>query len=559
MRSLEQSLSEHNLIVLRVIAEWVGIDLTGTDKDGAVSTLAQMLSQMDLEDEVGELQPEEVQALMALIAQGGRMPVAAFSRDFGDIRPMGPGRLEREEPWLDPYSPAEALWYRGFIYRGFDTTDEGHLEYVYIPAEMLAHLPQAPVAAVSPTAPVATVEAAAPPTESQDAPTDAVDDLTTLLAFAHHTGLQTDRLQGLDSLLINPNRQRRSLLLTLAGEMDLVRRQNDELRPTRAAIDWLALSREQQLRAMVDAWSQSAWNELRRTPGLICEGEGWQNEPIPARTALLDALPRSSEWIRVADLLATVQNTDPDFQRPDGNYDTWYIRDEATRQYLSGFADWDRVEGRLLTFLLEGPLHWLGMIDLAGDEDGRADAEDLVVRLNDRALAWLYDQPPSADEVRVPLVVQADALQLVPHNASRLDRFQAARVAEAAPVGDDRLYPYRITPASLSLAQEQGITAERVLEFLAKASGRPVPASVRRGISRWAENGVEGRLQQVVVLRVGEPGILETLRANVKTRDFIGESLGDLAVAIRPGEWEAFRQATAQLGLLLDSDGTFIA
>ncbi len=70
---------------------------------------------------------------------------------------------------------------------------------------------------------------------------------------------------------------------------------------------------------------------------------------------------------------------------------------------------------------------------------------------------------------------------------------------------------------------------------------------------------MEGRLQQVVVVRVGDSGILETLRSNVKTRDYLGESLGDLAVAIRPGDWEAFRQATAQLGLLLDSDGTLIA
>ena len=157
MRSLHQSLSEHNLIVLRVIAEWIGIDLTGTDKDGAVDTLAQMLAQMDLREELEELQPEEANALIALIAEGGRMPVAAFSRDFGDIRPMGPGRLEREEPWLDPYSPAEALWYRGFLYRGFDTTDDGHLEYVYIPDEMMARVPAVEVTAPQPAAAIATM------------------------------------------------------------------------------------------------------------------------------------------------------------------------------------------------------------------------------------------------------------------------------------------------------------------------------------------------------------------------------------------------------------------
>ncbi|MEZ4518637.1 MAG: helicase-associated domain-containing protein [Chloroflexota bacterium] len=208
--------------------------------------------------------------------------------------------------------------------------------------------------------------------------------------------------------------------------------------------------------------------------------------------------------------------------------------------------------GAIAQFSLTGPLHWLGMVDIAADgADGKP-----VFRLTERALAWLADQPPSEEEVRVPLVVQPEATLLVPHNASRLDRFQAARIAEALPVGEDRLYPYRITPSSLALAQEQGISVKRVMDFLAKTSGRPIPASVRRSIDRWAENGVEGRLQQVVVLRVSDPDILEKLRSNPKTRSYIGESLGDLAVAIRSGEWQAFREATAMLGLLLDDDGT---
>ena len=46
-----------------------------------------------------------------------------------------------------------------------------------------------------------------------------------------------------------------------------------------------------ELRALVDAWSRSVWNELRHTPGLVAEGEAWQNAPLLARTALMDVLP----------------------------------------------------------------------------------------------------------------------------------------------------------------------------------------------------------------------------------------------------------------------------
>jgi hypothetical protein len=180
------------------------------------------------------------------------------------------------------------------------------------------------------------------------------------------------------------------------------------------------------------------------------------------------------------------------------------------------------------------------------------DAEQATYRLTPRALAWLGDETPSADEVRVPLVVQAEGVLLVPFNASRYERFQAARIADPEPLSPGKPYRYRIVPSSLGEAREQGISPERVLKFLEEAGGRPVPAGARRGITRWAEKGVEGRLQSVVVLRVGDPEILETLRANPKTRDFIGEALSELAVVVRKGEWENFRQAVAQLGLLLD-------
>ncbi len=553
MRSLEQALLDHELIVLRVIGEWLGLDLTGTDKASAVDEVTEALLQIDLVSEMEYLEPEEAAALADLVRQGGRAPVAVFARDHGEVRLMGPGRMEREEPWLDPSSPAESLWYRGFLFRGFDQTAEGTLEFYYLPQELLNRL--APPAAArrdemaAPSEP--TLRAMDAPDETRAPRIDAVDDLTTLLALAQRTGLQPDRLPDLAGLLVDPDRDRRSLLLTLATEMSLLRRTDDLLRPTRAAIDWLQHSREAQLRALVDAWSRSVWNELRHTPGLITEGENWQNDPLPARTALMDTLPADEQWYQIADVVAVIRRQDPDFQRPDGNYETWYILDAETRHYLSGFDNWDWVEGRLLRYLVQGPLFWLGMTELSAISD----KERAAYRLTPRALAWLGDEPPADDAVRVPLVVQPEGILLVPFNASRYERFQAARIADPEPLAPGKPYRYRIVPSSLAEAQGQGISPERMLQFLESAGGRPVPASVRRGITRWADKGIEGRLQSVVVLRVGNIEILETLRTNPKTRDFIAETLGDLAVAVRQGQWEEFRQAVAQLGLLLDVEG----
>lgn len=138
MRTLEQALFDHELITLRVIGEWWELDLTGADKVACVKALAATLAQLDMLAESSYLPPEEASALLALAAAGGQIPLGTFSRQHGEVRLMGPGRLEREEPWFDPVSAAEALWYRGFLYRAFDETSDGLVEFYYLPTELNA-------------------------------------------------------------------------------------------------------------------------------------------------------------------------------------------------------------------------------------------------------------------------------------------------------------------------------------------------------------------------------------------------------------------------------------
>jgi len=549
MRTLEQALQDHELIVLRVLGEWWELDLMGTDKVGCVTALAAVLSQLDMVQELNYVSPEETDAFNELIAAGGRIPVATFSRKHGEVRMMGPGKLEREEPWFDPISTAESLWYRGFLYRAFDETSDGLMEFYYLPAEMMAQFSQAVVTETVEAEPeMARAIAPVPaPDVYETAVTNAVDDLTTLLAIAQTTPELLDSPLSLSRYLQNSDSDRQSLLMTLADEMGLLRHTDNGLRPTRTAVSWLQQGREIQLQEMANAWSSSIWNDLCHTPGLHCEGEGWSNDPLLARTALLEKLELTDDWYSLKMFVAHVKKTNPDFQRPDGNYETWYVRDLQSDAYVRSFANWDLVEGRLLQFLFQGPLFWLGMV-----ETGTSATNQPLFRLTRRGLNWLKDVAASENEIPVPLVVQIDGTILVPSNGSRYQRFRAARVGEMQPVEQGQPYAYRLTPQSLVHAQEQGIQPDRVLSFLAEASDRPLPVSVKRAISRWQERGVEGRLETAVILRVKEAAILDTLRANPKTRDLLGESLGDLAVIVRPDDWLQLQKITAELGLLLD-------
>ncbi|MCB8976835.1 MAG: helicase-associated domain-containing protein [Ardenticatenaceae bacterium] len=581
MRPLKKALQEHELIVLRVMGEWYDLDLTGEDKAACVRELAEALAELDFAQEILYLGPEEAAAIQTLVQGNGRSPVATFERIHGEVRLMGPGALEREEPWFDPISAVESLWYRGYVYRGFDETAEGMIEFYYLPDELFAKLPQPekpkvvketaipakkpkaskakpvsqekPIQPVPPARPepaegaVSKLNPVPEPNRYNPTNSSAVDDLTTLLALAQRTSLRREALDLLNQLLLNPDTDRRSLLVNLAREMGMLREVDGGIRPTRTAVAWLTKSREAQLRDLMDAWSSSGWNDLCHTPGLSCEGDQWRNDPILARTALLDALPQTPDWYRLSDLIGQIKQADPDFQRPDGNYDTWYVRDEAQESYLTGIENWDLVEGRLLAFLVQGPLFWLGLAETA------VIGPQTLFRLTDRALEWLASTPPASEEITTPIIVQPDATILVAHNANRHHRFQVARISEPQSVAPGKPYSYQITPASLKQAREEGIEPDRILTFLQEASERPLPASTKRGIERWRERGVEGRLETAVILRVRDANILETLRTNAKTRAFIDESLGELAATVRLENWEPLREAAAQLGLLLDS------
>lgn len=544
MRSLVSALADHELVTLRVIGEWWELDLTGADKNRAVKELASALDQVELAAELDYMPAEEAEALRALVAAGGRLAVGAFTRSYGELREMGPGRLEREEPWLDPVSVTELLWYRGLIYRAFDQAAEADalVEYYYLPHELLAKLP--PPEAPAQDGADHGLQPASPPGAFDPASSTAVDDLTTCLAFAQRSPLAEDERERLGSYLFDADSDRLDLLLTLAADAGLLRSDRGRLRPARAAADWLRQGREAQLRALAEAWSASSWNELHHTPGLACEGSGWSNDPIAARTALFDHLPRDDSWYALDDLVAHIFQLDPDFQRPEGNYDTWYVRDLSQDRYLRGFEDWPLVEGRLLRFLIGGPMYWLGLTETG----------DGLYRLTGRALDWLANRAPAGRGVEAPIIVQPDATVLAPHNANRYQRFQVARIAAPRPLHPGEPYQYQLTPASLQRAREAGIQPERILSFLEQASERPAPASVRRAVERWAEQGVEGRLEPTVVLRVKDAAILDRLQENARTRPYIGERLGDLAAVLR-GDWHDFQRLTASLGLLLDSMG----
>lgn len=556
VRSLQQCLLDTDLVHLQAIARFWDVELTaGRQRDAAVDLAEAMATPEAVTRAWEALATGPRRALERLLAAGGKMPFLTFTRDWGEIRTMGPARMEREQPWLAPISPAEGLWYSGFIYRAFEQGATGAYEVIFIPPELLAHLP------VPPTPPRAlALEALPAPPEVRADGGALLDDACTLLAYLQNEPVRPDadgdwpsgHTARLARQLRDPDPARLAFLRHLVRHLGWLRvADSGRVRPEPAPVmAWLQSSAAQQRETLATAWrDDSTWNDLFHVPTLRPEDTGaWRNDPLLARQAILRHLQACTPgaWYSLDGFVTAVKQTDPDFQRPGGDYKTWYIRDAATGAYLSGFESWDAVEGALIRYLLTGPLTWLGLVDLGGPSAS--------FRLTPAGAAFLglvdeSERKGQAEQEALPLRVGDDFTVVVPA-ARRYERFQLSRVADWVRTGEP--YVYRITPTSLERARRQGIPVARVLDFLSRVTAAPVPRFVEAALRRWEARGAEARIERAVLLRLASEELMAQVMSSPPVRRLIREQVGPTAALVNDRDWPRLILALGEVGLLPD-------
>ncbi len=491
MLTLRQHLAQLDPALLRVIAQNQGMtEEKRADGDLLGALVQEMLQPEHVREVWAELPEAARQALQALAQQDVGMPVAAFQRRFGELRRIGPGRLLTEQPWREPVGPAETLWYLGWLVRAFHTTPEGTIDYISLPDDLLPLLPlpalqEAPQPSLpSPLPPPATV---------REMGELLLDDLGTILAYVQNQSvwLRGDGRWRISDLKQLTPRLRLSsirkqpletggplhLIFAAAKHLRLLEPRKRRQRFGQALRPWLEQSRSQQMASLFEFWRTSEdWNDLCLTPGLRCQEGAWQNDPVLARKALLTQLARVSpgQWFGLDDFVAMIYEHQPDFQRPDGRYDTWYIQN-ATGEFLRGFEHWPAVEGRLIRSLWQGPLFWLGVVAL--DEAGE------TWSLTEQGQRLLQGALPDVDASGPVLTVERDfTLILAPH-IGLWDRLRVALFAFWQ--ASDPEYRYLITRRGLQRAARHGVTTQQIISFLERASGEALPGNVRKALEHF--------------------------------------------------------------------------
>jgi hypothetical protein len=529
MPNLVQSLQTRDLGHLRIVAGLWGVELSSAESESALKQLTTALLAPDLVGEmVDSLSADARSALEGLARAGDKMPWAAFARQFGEIRDAGPGRRDREQGYLNPVSAAETLFYRAFLARAFFDTTSGAQEFAYIPEDLAklitrTGLKETQGKTVEPPGRLATLKEYAHPIPTSDR---ILDDATTCLA-ALRLGIEPPEMPVPVGVVKE--------LLKAAGIVS-----GETSRPEQVKA-FLEMSRLQALALLTKAWQESeTFNELHQVPSLVCEGE-WTNQPLATRTflfGLLESLPEGKWWSLPA-FLRAIKDSYPDFQRPVGDYDSWFIKRLSDGTYLRGFERWEEVDGALLRYLITGPMFWLGVVELATP----ADSESVT--------AFRVNEKPIISFEKGKLTVASTGRISVPGTVPRVTRYLIARFCEWDEPKPDE-YRYRVTTGSLKKAGKQGLKVGQLLSLLAKNAASGIPPAFIRALKRWEANGTEARVETQTILRLSRPEVLEELRKS-KAGRFLGEALGPVTVIVKPGAQARVLAALAELGLLAES------
>ncbi len=544
MRSLRACLRDEPLIRLMAMADLWDAAIEATTPREAADLLARHMTQpAHLASAYQSLPDDAKAALRALLEQRGRMPAATFERRYGAIRQMGPGRLDRERPWLSPLGAAETLWYYGFISRAFEGSN-APVEMVFVPNELRDLLRQHLGAPSPSTADRARSEAspASIPTASTQRWFPFIEDMVTLLCHVQNSEVRLKQnheweaaarrglapmLHDADGALDNDPKGRFALMLHLSERLGWTRAHERRLRLVAPAVTaWLNADPEAQRQALLRAWLEDdTWDDLACVPELTLDmTHTWAHDPRRERQTIVALWQQWRASHPVADVeafIAFVKQTQPDFARPDGRYDLWQVRDARSGAFLSGFEHWDDVEGRLIRHLVTRPLRW-------------------------------FEGEPLTDETSpsAPFRVLEDARVIVAAWLRR-QRFQLSRVADWQETHPTH-YVYRLTPRALARARAQGIRADQVRRFLEQQAGQALPKGIARALQRWEDRGVEVQMEPLVVLRAREPAILDALLSLPEARRAAVERLSPTALAVRPRDAEDIRALLLAQGWLTD-------
>lgn len=531
MRTLRESLEDTPTALLREMARFWKVP--EAERAGRPRLIAGLLEEMSraeaVREALGRLEEAEREVLRTLLEAGGRVRAAILTHLYGPLRP--PGMAPRDPEALNP---TERLHRRGFLFRTLAAWEDYAGPTFFIPPELLALLPAVPRPRPAERLRVL------PSEEVRPTPADLRlhRDLACLLALFRREDYgppeedvwPAEVGELLRKTLSPATEAYAAFAFHLARQARLLSADREGLlRPTAEGLEWLRLPPASRAQVLFQAWCDlTTWDEVSAIPELERLGPA---DPSVPRRKVLQALSslEAGRWYTLSGWLRYIESESPDFLRPEGSPGRLRLR--SGQPLPTGPAAWKEIEGRYLRFLVEGPLYWLGMLDL-----GQGAGKEEALRLNALGKALLHPEAGWPHLEEEPVAAEGTFEVWVPLEASPYIVFLLEEYAER--VRRDALSLYRLTRPALHHALERGAELERLLEALERYGRGELPQNVAYTLREWASAYGKLRLRRPLLLTTAEAALLEELLADPEVRAACKERLSPTAVEV-PGEHAA--------------------
>jgi hypothetical protein len=332
------------------------------------------------------------------------------------------------------------------------------------------------------------------------------------------------------------------------------------------ARSYFALPLAQRVERCYTCWLEGTfWNELLWLPGVTLRPAPPPLEPARpevrrGRVGVL-ALARAQAvgvWVSRAAVLALAR------LRPGGHHVLaqrggpgseaatagkpfgWEFRVRGV--WLSPREERAQVEAGFVAAVMEGPLHWLGLVDL----DAPSGQPPLAYRLTTTGQALLGQGawPPELLEQQAGrLIVQPnfDLVALAPVQEATL--LFLDEVAERQSL--EQVAQYRLTRERWLHALQQGASAATLIQRLEALAQAPLPQNLRYSLLEWERQARRVRLTRAVaLLEVREAALLDGFLAEPTLATFIVRRLTPTAALVERRRLPALYEALLERGEL---------
>lgn len=332
------------------------------------------------------------------------------------------------------------------------------------------------------------------------------------------------RLLRLSDILYKDDETARLHVLTNAAQLLLGPSRNEVLRDLFER--WLTHSSYEELFALEEEGLRLRCRALSLNHPILRSGE-LEAENSEARQSLITLLTETptNQWISFNAFARFVYRINPLFlqkrQRLFSSPHWWIEQEEGHPLQPTKLSDWLHAEFHYLARLLSGPLHWLGVCDVAFSQEGRL----LAFRLTPFA-DWLFNGVPlepestGASATLNTLVEIVDTQNvLVTCSVTTWPIVQILEAfTEAAGTQAGRLH-YRVTPKAISGALGEGRPPTTLLELLrtlaqTTASTSDALSQLLAQLERWVAGYGRVRIYtEVAMLEAADAVVMRELSA----------------------------------------------